>query len=177
MINLYHLLTLHFPQIDVKDRGVLDVELSLSPETLAIHIYRVQQELIQRYGEPNIQELLLGLSYLQRMYTQIEIYYSAIIGKNLTIRHGLGIVIGARVVIGDDVTIYQNVTIGDRGDDTKERPVIENGVRVYAGAKILGGVRIGEHSIIGANAVVINSFEAMSVVAGIPARLIKMRKE
>jgi serine O-acetyltransferase len=52
-------------------------------------------------------------------------------------------------------------------------PVIEDGVYIAPGAKILGNITIGAGSVIGANAVVITSIPARSVAAGVPARVIK----
>ncbi len=138
---------------------------------MAIYIYRLQRKIIELTGEGNSKELLLVLSYLQRMYTQIEIYYSAEIGKNFRIVHGLGTVIGARVKIKDNVTIYQNVTLGDTGTKSG-RPIIEDDVKIYAGAKILGSITIGSGAVIGANSVVNKSVKNNTIVAGVPARKI-----
>ena len=56
-------------------------------------------------------------------------------------------------------------------------PIIEDDVFIGAGAKILGDVRIGRHATIGANAVVLQSVPAATVVAGVPARVIRINKE
>jgi len=170
MINILRLLTLHFPlSIDKKIKILLEEDLSLKPEDLAIYIYWTQQKIVADFGEEGNRELLLALSYIQRIYTQIEIYYSATIGQNLKIIHGAGTVIGARVVIGDDVTIYQNVTIGDRGDGDNGRPAIEDNVKIFAGAKVLGDITVGENSVIGANTVLLTSCDKNSLMVGIPA--------
>jgi Serine acetyltransferase len=156
-------------------RDLLNTQVSLGPEKLAIHIYNVQRKIIDNFGEENSKEILQALSYVQRMYTQAEIYYSSEIGENFTLVHGLGTVIGARVKIGNNVTVYQNVTLGDKGDGSRRRPVLENNVIVFAGAKVLGGITIGANSIIGANSVVLDSFPENSIIAGSPARLIRRR--
>jgi len=64
----------------------------------------------------------------------------------------------------------QQVTLGVRGDDGLPRLV--GHVDVGAGAKILGGVTIGEHTEIGANAVVISNVPPHHIAVGIPARVI-----
>lgn len=74
------------------------------------------------------------------------------------------------------MTIYQQVTIGGKniGDTKTGRiPEIEDGVVLFAGAKILGDVKIAKQTRVGANAVVLNDTEAGSVYAGIPAKRIK----
>ena len=68
----------------------------------------------------------------------------------------MGVVIGETTEIGDNVTLYQGVTLGGTGKDTgKRHPTLENDVVVGAGAKILGPIKIGTGSKIGANAVVL----------------------
>lgn len=180
MINILDIIRLQFSCTNelLADKfllGMLDKDLSLIPERLAVYIYRLQNEIIKAFGEKNAKEILQILSYIQRIYTQIEIYYSAVIGDNLTIVHGLGTVIGARVVIGNNVTIYQNVTLGDKGDGTCARPVIGDNTVIGVGSIILGGITIGKNCIIGANSVVLESFPDSSVIVGVPARLLKRR--
>ena len=72
--------------------------------------------------------------------------------------------------IGEKVTIYQGVTIGQ---SKGVYPVIGDNVIIYAGAKIVGDVHIGNNVIIGANSVVVDSVPDNTIVAGIPARVIK----
>jgi serine O-acetyltransferase len=89
-------------------------------------------------------------------------------GPGLKLLYGLGIVINAETSIGSNVTIMQGVTIGrtQRGI-----PVIENDVIVCANATVLGGIRLGHGSIVGAGAVVTKDVPANSNVAGNPARV------
>ena len=91
------------------------------------------------------------VSQLSRTLTGIEIHPGATIGKRFFIDHGMGVVIGETAEIGDDVLLYQGVTLGGTGKDTgKRHPTIGNGVVVGTGAKILGNIRIGDYSKIGA---------------------------
>ncbi|KAB8133686.1 serine O-acetyltransferase [Gracilibacillus oryzae] len=101
---------------------------------------------------------------------------NANIGRNLDFRHINGIVIGDGVTIANNVVIYQQVTLGGKnlGDFQKGNyPSIEDGVTIFAGAKIIGNITVGANSIVGANSVVINDVPANSVVAGIPAKVVK----
>lgn len=113
------------------------------------------------------------LSFLGRFITLIEIHPAAEIGRRFFIDHGCGVVIGETTEIGDDVTLYHGVTLGgtswNRG---KRHPTLENGVVVGTGAKVLGPVRLGKGSRVGANAVVIQDVEEGMTVVGIPGRVV-----
>ena len=83
--------------------------------------------------------------------------------------HPIGIVIGSEVEIGRSVTIYQNVSIGRRRQGMAhagEYPTLKDHVTVYAGAVIMGGITIGDHAIIGANAVISTDVPSNSVAFG-----------
>lgn len=111
------------------------------------------------------------VSQFGRFFTGIEIHPGARIGKGLVIDHGMGTVIGETAEIGDNVLLYHNVTLG--GVDLKRmkrHPTLEDCVVVGAGAQILGPIRIGAHSRIGANAVVVKDVPPNSVVVGVPGR-------
>ncbi len=68
--------------------------------------------------------------------------------------------------------IGSNVTIGGRSKSANV-PIIGDNVYIATGAKILGDIKVGDNSIIGANAVVIEDVPKNSIVAGIPAKVIK----
>jgi serine O-acetyltransferase len=111
------------------------------------------------------------VSQAGRFFTGIEIHPGARIGRCLVIDHGMGTVIGETAEIGDHVLLYHNVTLG--GVDlkkTKRHPTLEDHVVVGAGAQILGPIRVGAHSRIGANAVVVKDVPPGSVVVGVPGR-------
>ncbi len=100
-------------------------------------------------------------------FTQIEIHPGARIGKYFFIDHGQGTVIGETSEIGDYVTIFQQVTLGGTGKEKgKRHPTLRDHVVVAAGAKVLGNIEIGEHSKVGANAVVVASVPSHSTVVG-----------
>lgn len=115
------------------------------------------------------------ISQRAKRITGVEIHPAAKIGKGVFIDHGSGVVIGETTEIGDNVTIYQGVTLGGTGKSTgKRHPTIEDDVMISAGAKVLGPVRIGKGSKIGAGSVVLKDVPPYSTVVGVPGRVVKM---
>ncbi|WP_413537678.1 serine O-acetyltransferase [Enterococcus malodoratus] len=94
-------------------------------------------------------------------------------GKGLIINPPYGIVINQEAVIGKNVSIRHQVTIGEKNGVS---PTIGDNVDISMGAKIIGGITIGNNCVIGANAVVTKSFPDNSILAGVPARIIKRRE-
>lgn len=89
------------------------------------------------------------------------------------------------VTIGDDVIIagfdyiisHSNVLRGYKADEGWTRPVvIKDGVRISVNVTILPGVTIGENSVIGAGAVVIDNIPANCLAVGVPAKPVKFYK-
>ena len=114
------------------------------------------------------------VSQFSRTLTGIEIHPGANIGRRFFIDHGMGVVIGETAEIGDDVLLYQGVTLGGTGKDTgKRHPTLGNGVVVGTGAKILGNIRIGDYSKVGAGSVVVRPVPDRSTVVGIPGRVVR----
>jgi serine O-acetyltransferase len=91
------------------------------------------------------------------------------IGGGLYIAHPNGCVIHAKK-IGRNCSIISNVTIGMR--NRWEFPTIGDNVFIGSGARILGGIKVGNNVRIGANAVVIHDVPDNCTVVGIPARII-----
>ena len=110
---------------------------------------------------------------LTRIFTGVEIHPGAILGTGLFIDHATGVVIGETAEVGDDVTIYHGVTLGGISTDPgKRHPTIGDRVIIGAGAKILGPIKIGDDSRIGANSVVVKEVPSSSVVVGVPGQIV-----
>jgi serine O-acetyltransferase len=110
---------------------------------------------------------------ITRILTGVEIHPGAVLGAGLFIDHATGVVIGETAEVGEDVTLYHGVTLGGSGRDTgKRHPTIGDRVIIGAGAKILGAIKVGDDSRIGANAVVVKEVPSSSVVIGVPGQVI-----
>ena len=97
------------------------------------------------------------ISNILRTLTGIEIHPGAKIQSGFFIDHGMGVVIGETAEIGNNVTIYQGVTLGGISSNKgKRHPTIDDNVIVGAGSKILGPLRIGINTKIGANSVAVS---------------------
>jgi serine O-acetyltransferase len=113
------------------------------------------------------------LSQVARLLTGIEIHPAAQIGRRLFIDHGMGVVIGETSVIGDDVTLYQGVTLGGTGKEkSKRHPTIGNGVVIGAGARVLGNIRVGDNSRVGAGSVVLRDVPDNATIVGVPGHIV-----
>lgn len=118
--------------------------------------------------------LLYKYLYRRSAYVYgIEIPYTAVIGRRVTLEHQHGIVIHGATVIGDECVLRQGVTLGIRSEKhPNDAPCLGKRVSVGAGAKILGAVRIGDDAKIGANAVVLCDVPPGCTAAGVPAKIV-----
>jgi serine O-acetyltransferase len=117
------------------------------------------------------------LSSIMRFLTGIEIHPGARICQSLFIDHGMGVVIGETAEIGCNVTLYHGVTLGGVSlEKGKRHPTLEDDVVIGAGAKVLGAITIGKGSRIGANAIVVKTVPANSVVVGVPGQVVVRSK-
>ena len=136
---------------------------------------------------------LLDISHLEaRIEPGVTIRDFVTIGKQVVIMMGAVINIGA--VIGDGTMIDMNAVVGARGTigknchigagavvagvlepPSKQPVIIEDDVLVGANAVILEGVRIGKGSVVAAGAVVLEDVPPGVVVAGSPAKIVKVK--
>src|SRR5579862_4630510 len=153
---------------DPAARSVLEIVLCY-PGFHAILLHRLAHRLY-RGGWFTLGRVV---SQFSRTLTGIEIHPGARIGRRFFIDHGMGVVIGETSEIGDDVLLYQGVTLGGTGKGTgKRHPTIGDGVVIGTGAKILGNIRIGDYSKVGAGSVVVRPVPDHSTVVGIPGRVV-----
>ncbi len=158
---------------DPAARNRLEVVL-LYPGVHALWMHRLAHALWKR----RLLTLGRALSQLNRFLTGIEIHPGAQIGPGFFIDHGMGTVIGETAEIGEEVTLYHNVTLGGVSWKREKRhPTVEDHVVIGAGAQVLGAIRIGAHSRIGANSVVVKDVPPHSVVVGVPGRVLSREED
>lgn len=110
--------------------------------------------------------------FFTRWLTGVEIHPGATLGPGVFIDHGHGVVIGETAVVGAGAILYQGVTLGGTGKEHGPRhPILEEDVVVGAGARVLGRIRLGRGSRVGANSVVIRDVPPDCTVVGVPGRL------
>ncbi len=120
----------------------------------------------------------------------VEIQKGVRVGRNCKISSHTficeGVTVEDEVFIGHGVNFindrYPRATAADgklqtEADWRVEPTVVRRGASIGTGATILGGMNIGENSIVGAGAVVTKDVPAGSIVAGNPAHLVRMRAE
>lgn len=108
--------------------------------------------------------------YFWSVVTASDIHKQASISEDLLLPHPNGVIIHQDAVIGKGCMIMQQVTIGQLADGAV--PTIGNGVYIGAGAKILGGISIGDNARIGANAVVLINVLPGKTAVGVPAKIV-----
>jgi len=103
--------------------------------------------------------------------TGISVPASCRIGPGFYIGHFGTIIVHPDTVMGARCSIGQGVTLGTRGLGDAGVPTLGDDVYLGAGAKVLGGVHVGDGAAVGANAVVVKDVPPGHVAVGIPARV------
>lgn len=138
----------------------------------AIFFYRIERWLyLQRVPFiPKFIELIIFLIY------NCKIPYQAHIGVGTKFGYGgMGVVIHQNSIIGDYCIVSQQVTIGGGNNQYPGVPKIGNNVYIAKGAIVIGGIEIGDNVTIGANAVVTKPVPSNAVVAGVPAKILRIK--
>lgn len=137
----------------------------------AIALHRVAYRL-HKWRIPLIPAAIDGIIFL--LFNSV-VHHSTPIGRDTKLAYrGMSVLIHRRTVIGARVMIGPHVVIGGRSGH-EQVPVIEDDVYIGPNSCILGPIVIRQGTIIGAGAVVLDSTEAGSVVAGVPARPIRKK--
>ncbi len=103
----------------------------------------------------------------------IDIHPAARVGQGIMLDHGTGVVIGETAVVGNNVSMLHGVTLGGSGKEDGDRhPKIGDGVMIGASASILGNIKVGTCSKVGAGSVVLQDVPDYSTVVGVPAKVV-----
>lgn len=103
---------------------------------------------------------------------KIEISRQAKIGAGLRLPHPMGIIIAPNVTINENCDLYADVRLV-LAHGSKKGPTIGKHVFLGDGAKVVGDVQVGDHTVIGISSVVTKSLPAKVTAVGIPARIIQ----
>ena len=115
------------------------------------------------------------LDWIGRLLYSCFVPGSAQIGKNFKLAYwGLGVVVHTRTKMGDNCKLGQNVTIGGKGGGV---PVLLNNVYIGGGSFVFGGITIGNNVTVGANSVVNKDVPDNAIVAGCPAKILRMKED
>lgn len=134
----------------------------------ALLFYRCAHALWQR----RVPLLPLILTRVITILYAIDLDYRCRIAGGVAIIHGIGTVIGGGAEVGRGTIIYHGVTMGIKGSRKRDGfPRVGSDCVLGAGCKLLGGLTVGDGSIIGANVVLTQSLPAGSI-ARVPPPLI-----
>ena len=162
----------------------------------AIYFYRVSRWLYLHHIPvlPKLITLLIFLIYNSKIPYQakigrestfgyggmgVVIHSKSIIGENTLLYPNLPslvVVIHSKSIIGENCTICQQVTIGGGNSRFPGVPVIGNNVYIAKGSIVMGGITIGNNVTIGANAVVTKPVPDNAIVAGVPAKILRIKE-
>ena len=135
----------------------------------------ILREIMGTYGE--------GLYIIPPIYANCGLS-NVHVGKNVVINFNANLVDDGEIFIGDDCMIGPNCNIVTSVHPVSpklrkhklqfNKPVhIGNNVWLGAGVTVLPGIKIGDNSIVGAGSVVTHDVEPNTIVAGVPARLLR----
>lgn len=148
----------------------------LNPSYSVLFSYRVGFYLF--HSKNKLFKLLASRRRMKLIFKKnCDISFLSSIGNGLRLAHPIGVVIGADVEIGRNVSIFQNVTLGSDGKSKKEKsyPIIGDNVIIHADLIVVGKVRIGENSVIGAKTLVNIDVPPNSLAGGIPYKILNKK--
>jgi serine O-acetyltransferase len=143
------------------------------PGMVASIILRAQQ-CLHRSGQPALANVLRSLG---NIVIGVDFGPGMKVGPGLMLAHPVGVTMGIGCIIGSNVSFAAGVTLAARHPDERDQDfatICDNAV-LGAHAVLVGGVRIGENAMVGANSVVLSNVADNAVVLGNPARQIGTR--
>jgi len=131
----------------------------------AVILFRLAHRLYRR-GHPVLSILVTRLNLALH---GCQLAVGAEIGPGLRLPHPPAVVVGKGVRAGKDIILFQNVSLAARRWNSEDYPIIGDRVVIFANSVVLGSVRLGDDSRVGACSLVLHDVPAGVTVAGTPA--------
>lgn len=143
----------------------------MTPELQVVLLYRIYSAIY--HAGMHLPAIVIYL--LAKFMYKCDIHPKSSIGAGFLLVHAFDIVVGADVRMGSNVVLFNGVSLGKKhsGVIGAGMPQVGNDCLFGTGAKILGGVVIGNNVTIGANSVVLQDVENGVTCAGNPARVLQ----
>lgn len=160
-------------ELDSKKHHIEDIHVEYDRRNSAIPLYNYLHEHARIEPGAIIRDMVtIGHNAVIMMGAVINI--GAVVGDNSMI--DMNAVIGARGMIGKNVHLGAGAVVAGVLEPPSATPVIiEDDVLIGANAVILEGVKVGKGAVVAAGAIVTHDVEPGTVVAGSPARVIKIK--
>lgn len=131
---------------------------------------------VQRWARWTLYPLVKYILLRCRYKYGIVIPEYTVVGPGLFINRFGGIYVNGDAVIGSNVNFTHGIMLGqqNRGPQMGS-PIVGDRVFIAAGAKIIGRIKLGDGSVVGANAVVTKDVPENAVVGGIPAKVLSLK--
>lgn len=154
-------------------------ELAFVVDYWAVVFHRLQEFLVEMPAGIRhvLKAIIWCLKPIIEGMTGARIKAGASIGPGFVVFNSFGVLISANAVIGENCTVYSGVFIAHKANDKSAGvPIIGNDVVLMSGCKILGGLRVGNDAMIGANSVVFTDVPMSTIATGVPAKRLRKIK-
>lgn len=163
-----------------KDKELIELDIKAMNESLGINPCFALSLIIHLYSNKYYRNIFAKrISKYGRLvlwYTPKDKTFYPVcndIGGGICLRHPFSTILNAKS-IGRNFLCRQCTTIGNKKSGSEELPIIGDNVTLGANVCIIGNITIGNNVTIGAGSVVIKSVPDNAVVAGNPARIIRI---
>lgn len=161
--------------INSHSKNIIDYHIESDRRNSAIPLLDIKE--IQARIEPGAiirDRVTIGKNAVIMMGAILNI--GAVIGENTMI--DMNVVVGARAIIGKNCHVGAGAVVAGVLEPPSNTPVIiEDDVLIGANAVLLEGVKVEKSAVVAAGSIVTRNVPQNTVVAGIPARVIKMKDE